>query len=129
MDIAELIESHRTPGGGWTKKALAALGVPWPPPRGWKRRLLRRKKVAPLYTYDSYMRSKAWKQKRAAKLKSVGHRCENITCRSPLNLECHHKTYDRLGREKMSDLRVLCFNCHMDAHDNLPFPKRFYVEE
>lgn len=34
-----LIDEHRTPSGGWTSAQLAAWGVPWPPPRGWKDRL------------------------------------------------------------------------------------------
>ncbi len=37
----EEIESKITPAGGYTKKTLAGWGVPWPPPRGWKERLLR----------------------------------------------------------------------------------------
>jgi hypothetical protein len=30
------IMAKRTPRGGWTRATLAAWGVPWPPPRGWK---------------------------------------------------------------------------------------------
>lgn len=37
---ADEIEAARTPRGGWTKKQLAIGGVPWPPPKGWKKRLL-----------------------------------------------------------------------------------------
>lgn len=37
----EDIEHHRTPNGGWTKAQLAKWGVSWPPPKGWKERLLR----------------------------------------------------------------------------------------
>ncbi|OUC86499.1 hypothetical protein CA983_41685 [Streptomyces swartbergensis] len=32
----EEIEAARTPAGGWTRNQLAAWGVPWPPPKGWK---------------------------------------------------------------------------------------------
>jgi hypothetical protein len=35
------IEAVRTPRGGWTKRQLEAWGVPWPPTRGWKRKLIR----------------------------------------------------------------------------------------
>ena len=35
----EEIEAARSPKGGWTKKQLAEWGVPWPPPKGWRRRL------------------------------------------------------------------------------------------
>jgi hypothetical protein len=34
------IDEQRTERGGWTAAQLAALDVPWPPPKGWKRRLV-----------------------------------------------------------------------------------------
>lgn len=79
--------------------------------------------------YALYIKSPEWKRKRTKKLRIVGARCQNITCRSRFNLQVHHLTYDRLGREKMSDLKVLCRACHMDAHDKLPFPAKFYRTE
>ncbi|WP_157914211.1 DNA cytosine methyltransferase [Methylorubrum populi] len=36
---AEQVLAARTPQGGWTKAQLAAWGVPWPPPKGWRERL------------------------------------------------------------------------------------------
>lgn len=39
-------EKHRiiargmTPNGGFTREFLASIGVPWPPPKGWKKRFL-----------------------------------------------------------------------------------------
>jgi hypothetical protein len=30
------IEAGRSPKGGWNRKQLAAWGVPWPPPKGWR---------------------------------------------------------------------------------------------
>ena len=36
----KLIDSLRTENGGWTKCALAYLGVEWPPRRGWKLEVL-----------------------------------------------------------------------------------------
>lgn len=35
----EEIAATRSGNGGWTKKQLAEWGVPWPPPKGWRRRL------------------------------------------------------------------------------------------
>jgi hypothetical protein len=32
----EQIEAGKSPRGGWTKKTLAAWGVSWPPPKGWR---------------------------------------------------------------------------------------------
>ena len=34
------IEARRSTKGGYTRDALAEMGVPWPPPKGWKKRLL-----------------------------------------------------------------------------------------
>ena len=36
------IEASRTPKGGWTRDQLAAWGVPWPPPKGWRKALVDR---------------------------------------------------------------------------------------
>lgn len=33
------IDNLKTPAGGWTKATLAKLGISWPPPKGWKKRL------------------------------------------------------------------------------------------
>lgn len=34
------IEAGKSPKGGYTREQLAEWGVPWPPPRGWKDRLM-----------------------------------------------------------------------------------------
>lgn len=34
------IEDAKTPRGGWTRATLAAWGVVWPPPRGWRKGLV-----------------------------------------------------------------------------------------
>ena len=34
------IEAAKSPRGGFTRKTLAAWGVPWPPPKGWRRALI-----------------------------------------------------------------------------------------
>jgi hypothetical protein len=33
------IEAAKSERGGWTRAQLAAWGVPWPPPKGWKKQL------------------------------------------------------------------------------------------
>ncbi|MFJ7131020.1 hypothetical protein [Streptomyces sp. NPDC098101] len=38
----EEIEAARTPAGGWKRDQLAAWGVSWPPPKGWKDELAKR---------------------------------------------------------------------------------------
>lgn len=37
---AEMIEAARTPKGGWTQATVAAWGVPWPLPKGWRKQLI-----------------------------------------------------------------------------------------
>jgi hypothetical protein len=37
---AEEIDAARTPAGGWSATVLAGWGIPWPPPRGWRQRLI-----------------------------------------------------------------------------------------
>ena len=41
-EIELIIESNKTPAGGWTKKTLESWGVSWPPPKGWKHDLIDR---------------------------------------------------------------------------------------
>jgi hypothetical protein len=36
----EEIERYLTPAGGYLRKDLEAMGVKWPPMKGWKRRLI-----------------------------------------------------------------------------------------
>lgn len=41
----EIIENARSARGGWTQSTLAAWGVPWPPPKGWRADLERQWKA------------------------------------------------------------------------------------
>lgn len=36
----EEIDAKRTPAGGWKKDQLAAWGVPWPAPKGWRKQIV-----------------------------------------------------------------------------------------
>lgn len=36
----EEIEAGKSPAGGFTKAQLAQWGVPWPPPKGWRKALI-----------------------------------------------------------------------------------------
>lgn len=40
------IGAAMTEKGGWTRDTLAQWGVPWPPPKGWRARLLQRDDTA-----------------------------------------------------------------------------------
>ena len=63
--------------------------------------------------YQDYMQSPEWKSKREKVLIFWGRRC--ALCNSPTRVEVHHRTYDRMGQELLTDLIPLCFECH-DRH-------------
>ena len=64
--------------------------------------------------YKEYLQSDQWRELREAKLLDVDNTCEK--CRRKSCLEVHHLSYERLGQERLSDLQVLCQNCHYDEH-------------
>lgn len=72
------------------------------------------------YAYDTYLKSKAWKQKREQVLKRDDDRC--ALCNGHAN-NVHHKTYINIGREPLSDLTSLCDECHSKFHKIEEFTK------
>lgn len=64
--------------------------------------------------YYKYLHTQHWAQLRELKLAEVDYRCQ--LCYSPKKLHVHHRTYVRLGREKLTDLTVLCKECHDVFH-------------
>lgn len=67
--------------------------------------------------YQEYLQSPAWKFKRECVLAFWDHSC--ALCSSPERVEVHHRTYERLGRELLTDLIVLCEKCHEEHHEKL----------
>lgn len=65
-------------------------------------------------TYAQYIKSRVWKERSKKAKAATGNRCAK--CGRQASLDTHHKTYSRLGREKDSDLIVLCRRCHALAH-------------
>ena len=63
-----------------------------------------------------YMRSDQWKSLKSQVLTIQNNQCK--LCGSSYDLHLHHLTYERLGDEKMSDLAVLCSQCHQLQHDH-----------
>lgn len=58
---------------------------------------------------SKYFLSKDWQTKRRQVINLRGGRCE--LCKSKKRLQVIHLTYDRLGREEMDDLQVVCGWC------------------
>jgi 5-methylcytosine-specific restriction endonuclease McrA len=65
--------------------------------------------------YAEYLQSDHWKHMREIALRKAGVQCQ--LCTSSDRLEVHHKTYERLGEEAISDITVLCRSCHSKFHD------------
>lgn len=70
--------------------------------------------------YWEYLRSWAWRVLRARVLVRDGERCTRCTAKRPLTV--HHLTYDRVGREELSDLVTLCWRCHRLQHPEKDYP-------
>ena len=65
--------------------------------------------------YNRYLKSTAWKAKRAQVIFRDGKRCR-CCGRGGKGLEAHHLTYARFGNECLNDLITLCPACHAAAH-------------
>ncbi|MFW5962198.1 MAG: hypothetical protein ACOCQR_01105 [bacterium] len=67
------------------------------------------------YSYDEYLNSKHWKElKKRFKNSPFPKSCS--ICDEIENLHVHHRYYDRLGEENLSDLTYLCEECHNFIH-------------
>jgi 5-methylcytosine-specific restriction endonuclease McrA len=72
--------------------------------------------------YSTYIQSSGWRTSpaRLGELEAAGYRCR--LCNTPggeVPLEAHHRTYDRLGNERIGDLTALCRDCHRVVTDLL----------
>lgn len=65
-------------------------------------------------SYSEYLLSWHWFWMRVAAEEKAEGRCQ--VCNSQINLQVHHRTYARRGREALSDLTVLCRECHSLFH-------------
>jgi hypothetical protein len=63
--------------------------------------------------YFERVRSPEWRGLKAHLMRYRGNRCER--CGDYVPLELHHKSYDRLGNERASDLELVCRACHQEA--------------
>jgi len=69
--------------------------------------------------YQAYLSTPEWQVLRRLKLIEAGGRCQ--VCNNNGEMHVHHRTYARLGKELLSDLTVLCSECHNIFHDKQPF--------
>jgi 5-methylcytosine-specific restriction endonuclease McrA len=72
--------------------------------------------------YAKYIRSAVWRNNpaRLAELAASGGRCRTCNGAAPdVELQVHHRTYARLGAERVGDLTTLCVECHRVITDLL----------
>lgn len=43
MITKQWLEQHKTDKGGWTATQLAAIGLSWPPAKGWNKQIIGRR--------------------------------------------------------------------------------------
>lgn len=76
--------------------------------------------------YKDYLKTSHWRMFRERVLLRVFvsgcYKCESCgeLCRRS-ELDVHHLHYKTIGRERPTDVKVLCHDCHADEHDIEPF--------
>ena len=70
--------------------------------------------LKPQVNYGEYIQSAAWRRKADSAKRRAGYKCQ--VCGSVERLEVHHNCYDRLGRERNTDIVCLCRRCHQAYH-------------
>jgi len=116
------IERLITENGGYSKAALLSLGVPWPPQKGWKRRLASEMagESPPRKKSSNFYSSWEWKSVRYEALRAYGHRCQCCGW-SPGDTKSGRLVVDHIKpRSKypaleldVANLQVLCNDCNM----------------
>lgn len=67
--------------------------------------------------YQRYMKSSQWaKKKKQYRNSGMPQNCQG--CGSDYRLHMHHRSYKRLGNERLHDLVPVCENCHNKIHIN-----------
>ena len=65
--------------------------------------------------YHDYLQTPRWAKVREQALARFDWRC--AACHSSEYLNVHHRTYQRVGNEYLTDLTVLCRYCHQVLHE------------
>ena len=65
--------------------------------------------------YTDYLLTKHWRQLRQIIYEERGRKCQQ--CKKEITeYNLHHFTYKRIGKERKSDLKLLCYDCHEQVH-------------
>ena len=76
--------------------------------------------------YQAYLRSDEWKRLRTRVRRRARGRCER--CHVNQRTDVHHLTYERVGREELSDLIGVCGDCHNALHGRSQYDPRTCAE-
>ena len=79
----------------------------------------------PYNSYAEYLKSNHWidfrrsvLKRRSKRARKVGKLLRCYCCETPTqNLELHHRTYKRIGRELPHDVEPVCRECHQRIHN------------
>lgn len=76
--------------------------------------------------YLKYLQSNHWKKIRVIKAFKQKYMCERCgkKLKNSYEYNIHHKTYKRIGHEWMSDLKLLCMECHQEVHSKFGNTKK-----
>lgn len=66
--------------------------------------------------YSEYLQTLHWKKIRETYFNDPDTLKKCYVCDYGGNLQLHHKNYERLGRELLTDLLPLCKHCHKNVH-------------
>ncbi len=66
-------------------------------------------------SYQQYLQSPHWKRTRKRALKAGRYKCANCGTSQTI-LETHHRSYQRMGHERLTDLIIYCGPCHTLEH-------------
>ncbi len=83
--------------------------VPWPPPSSSDKHWLSSE-------YLEYLKSPQWRAFRKKALVSADYQCADPDCTVSTRLHVHHLNYAQLGRESLTDVKVLCNFHHAAEH-------------
>ena len=84
-------------------------------------------RVAPIYDYFlTYPPDSDWKKRRDAVAKRDGDECSECKCSRRRQLHLHHiKLLSKGGSNKISNLKLLCKECHLKKHPGRNFSDEF----
>lgn len=71
--------------------------------------------VQGFFVMRKYYQTAHWKRTSRKRKELDNYTCQK--CGAKSNLHTHHKNYNRLYAERMSDLVTLCADCHRKLHD------------